>query len=233
MKAINGNIALTCYLTNRIDPQRHVRWKTDDDAAVATWIRSLTRCGLRGVIFHDNLSEGFCERWASDNVAFQQVQWRTLWSAAEERVRIYRDWLRDNPCEWVLTTDLSDVEFYQNPFPLINDPAVLYIGSEPALIGRTILKKWMLRAYGEVLFGDRPVLNPGIVGGHGKTLLAFLNQWLDEMERAIQPTPPPHDIVAFNRLVYRENIPFVTGHPLHTVFRLNESSDKGAAIRHK
>ena len=66
-----------------------------------------------------------------------------------------------------------------------------------------------------------------------EVLIAFFRRWLEEMAAAIQPTPPPHDIVAFNRLIYRENIPFVTGHPLHTKFQAEEPASSGAAIKHK
>ena len=228
------NVVLTVYLTDRPDPQRNITWKPDDSKVVSTWIKSLTRCGLRGIIFHDNLSPEFTEDWASANVSFEQVHWHTPWTAAEERIRIYRDWLRDNQCEFALTTDLSDVEFYYDPFRIIRDQGTLYIGSESLLIGNTkIMCQWMERTYGKVTDEEKPILNPGIVGGQRDTMFSFLSRWLDEMGRAITPTPPPHDITAFNRLVYRENVHYVTGHPLHTVFRKNQNANSGAAIRHK
>ena len=228
------NIVLTCYLTQKPDPQRGITCQNDDSAVVKTWIESLTRCGWGGIIFHDNLSEAFCEEWASVNVMFQQVGWHTRWTAAEERVRIYLDWLRDNPCEKVLTTDLFDVEFYRNPFEIMTDPNMLYIGSEPLLIGNSQwMKTRMMETYGEVTDADKPILNPGICGGSRNAMIDFLCRWRDEMYRAIVPTLPPHDIVAFNRLIYREKVKYATGHPLHTAFRSNEGPDSGAAIRHK
>jgi len=225
---------LTTYLTGKPDPQRSMTWKPDDKNVVDVWIKSLTRQGLHGIIFHDSLTEDFCARWANRNVSFHHIQWNTPWTAAEERVRIYRDWLRDNPCDKVLTTDLSDVEFYRDPFELMTDPDKLYIGSEPILIGTD---KWMVdrmtATYGEAPFQDRFILNPGICGGSRARMLTFLDQWMDELDKAIKPTSPPHDICAFIRLIYREGIPFVTGHPLHTVFRKNQWAWHGAAIRHK
>jgi hypothetical protein len=91
----------------------------------------------------------------------------------------------------------------------------------------------MMQTYGEVTDPDKKLLNPGICGGSRAAMLAFLDQWLDEMGRAVQPTPPPHDIVAFNRLIYREKIPLFTGFPLHTRFRANEGPGSMAYIRHK
>jgi hypothetical protein len=188
---------------------------------------------MKGIIFHDGLSVDFCEDWGGA-VQFKMVSWQTPWTAAEERVRIYRDWLQGNSYDKVLTTDLPDVQFFTNPFPLMDNPDMLYIGSEPKLIGNS---KWLMRrmleTYGEVTDTDKPILNPGIVGGSRERMLTFLDQWLDEMGRVIKPTSPPHDICAFNRVIYREHIPFVTGYPLHTVFRSNQSADCGAAIRHK
>jgi hypothetical protein len=228
------NIVLTTYLTGKPDPQRNITWKPNDKNVVAVWIKSLTRRGLRGIIFHDQLSEDFCGHWANAHVSFHHIDWHTPWTAAEERVRIYRDWIRDNPCDKVMTTDLSDVEFYRDPFELLTDPAMLYIGSERRLIGE---QPWMLQrmmeTYGEAPYQDRLILNPGICGGSRARMLTFLDQWLDEMDRAIKPTPPPHDICAFIRLIYREKIPFVTGHPLHTAFGKKQWAWRGAAIRHK
>jgi len=56
--------------------------------------------------------------------------------------------------------------------------------------------------------------------------------WLSEMYVAGVPKPP-HDIVAFNRVMYRENIPCLTGKPVHTVFRWYEGPESGCCIRHK
>jgi len=127
------------------------------------------------------------------------------------------------------------VEFFRDPFPLMGDPAMLYIGSEHWLnSNQPWMVKRMMETYGEVTDPDKQLLNPGIVGGTYARMLTFLDQWLEEMGKAIQPgPPPPHDIVAFNRLIYREKIPFVTGAPLHTRFRHNEGPESECAIRHK
>lgn len=235
-----NNICLTVYLTGRDDPQhynapRPPRWAPDCDETVRIWIESLTRCGLKGIIFHDELSDEFIQRWTSTQVHFVRVTWSTPWTAAEERVQIYHDWLcMMRHYDWVCTTDLSDVEFHRSPFDVMWDPGVVYIGSETNTIGEvTLMQDWMRRTYGHVTNGDRIILNPGIVAGQSQRLLDFLGRWIAEMQRAITPTPPPHDIVAFNRLLYRERIPYITGHPLHTTFRQNEGPESGAAIRHK
>jgi hypothetical protein len=241
---MNGQIILSCYLTQREDAQsksdpRPARWPTNCDATVHDWIGSIRQQNLDGFIFHDQLSEGFIAKWenADDHILFLgPVEWQTPWTAVEERVRIYRDFLFENrDFNWVLTTDLSDVEFFKNPFELMTDPKQLYIGSETNIIGCTkIMCNWMQRTYGEITNRDKPILNPGICGGHRKVLLPFLDEWLAEMGRALEPVPtPPHDIVAFNRVLYRGKFPYTTGWPLHTTFQKYETADYGAAIRHK
>jgi hypothetical protein len=230
---MNINVVLTVYLTQRQDPQRKITWPPNCDDTVRTWIRSVERCHLTGIIFHDSLSSEFVEKWESEAVMFWPIRWATAWTAAEERAHIYRDWLLTNECDWVCATDL-DAEVYRDPFEIINDPAVLYIGSENETIGEVMLfQQWMKAAYGKVSFANRMILNPGIIGGCRERVTNFMVRWLEEMDAAIQPTPPPHDITAFNRLIYRERIPFATGHPLHTRFRANEGPESGAAIRHK
>lgn len=228
------NQLLTCYLTGRPDPQRRINWAVDDPKIVRAWIESVRKLGLSGVIFHDRLSLEFTRAWTDQHVTFQHVEWKTPWTAAEERVQIYLDWLGAHPwCDKVMTTDLSDVEFHRDPFPLLTDSGVVYIGSEENLIGKTCLVRWMEAAYKEVSFPGRPVLNPGIVGGLRAPMLWLLRLWLVEMRDAVQPTPPPHDITAFNRLIYRDNFRYVTGPPLHTRFQYGDSADYGAAIKHK
>ncbi len=229
-----NNILLTCYLTQRPDPQRGMTWPADDDDTVRTWIESARRCGLRGIIFHDGLSAEFLERWSDDAITFERVEWNGAgWSALEERMRIYRDWLRAHDVDQVLTTDLSDVEFYRDPFPLMNDPNKLYIGSEQNQIGNTCIADWMKRAYGLVSFPSRKILNAGLVGGQRAMLIGFLDRYLVELERVFERTRPPFDMAAFNRVIYLERISFVTGAPLHTLFRKYEGAEEGAAIRHK
>jgi hypothetical protein len=228
------NVVLSVYLTQRADPQRKKIWPGNDDRVVKTWIESLTAHGLTGIIFHDGLNQEFTAKWTRSNVTFLPIVWSTPWTAAEERAAIYLTWLQEHDdCEFVLTTDLSDVEFFADPFKLMTRHDTLYIGSEPWKIGGTIVAKWMQQAYGIVSHAEQPILNPGIVGGKRELLRKFMFNWLLEMWKACQPTPPPHDLAAFNRLIYREGIRFVTGHPLHTVFRKSEPSNCGAAIRHK
>ncbi len=230
-----ANIVLTCYLTARPDPQRGLLWPTDDDETVRTWIKSVQRCHLRAVIFHDDLSPGFIGRWTSDAVQFERVEWKTpfAWSALEERIRIYRDYLQDHEFDYAVTTDLSDVEFYHDPFPLMGDPHAIYIGSELHQLGQTCVAEWMMRAYHSLVYSDRQLLNAGIIGGRRPTLVHFFNRYLSELTFALIGTQPPVDMAAFNRLIQREKISYVTGYPLHTVFRKNEGPQSGAAIRHK
>jgi len=230
---MSNDIVLSCYLIGKDDPQRRLRWPADNDATVATWIRSLHSVGLRGVIFHDGLSPEFCHKWDGFRVEFRMIEWVTPWTAAEERVAIYRAAIASEP-DWdrILMTDLSDVEFHFDPFPLMADRSKLYVGSEVELLGATILRLWSKAAYGEIKFPDRPVLNCGIVGGHRAPIMHLLNVWMAEMALAGVP-PPPHDIVAFNRVMYGLALPYFTGGPLHTAFRKNQGPESGCCIRHK
>lgn len=228
------NIVLTCYLTQRPDPQRNELWPDNRDATVKFWIESLRRCDLTAVIFHDGLSPAFIDKWSDEHVCFELVAWTGPgWSVLEERFRIYRDWLQDNECDWCLTTDLSDVEFYRDPFELMTDQNVLYIGSEQNRIGGTCIAEWMRRAYGGVAYPDRQILNPGILGGSRARLIYFCNRVLGDLRGVLRRTHPPVDVAVVNRIIYRERLAFVTGYPLHTYFRGNEGPSSGAAIRHK
>jgi len=226
------NVVLSSYLIKKPDPQRNVFWKPNDSDVVKTWIGSVEKFGLNAVIFHDELSSEFCEDWAGA-VRFKQVMWSAPWSATEERFQIYMDWIIQNECDLVLTTDISDVEFYLDPFPLMDDPDKIYIGVETWKAStNNCVGRWMKAAFGEVTDTDKMILNPGILGGHRETLIGFLGRLIDEM-RLGRPGSVGLDLVAFNRLIYRDHVPFVAGPPLHTKFMSYESPPCGAAIRHK
>ena len=151
-----NSIILSTYLTQKPDPQaplcpdRPKYWAKDDDNVVRGWIESVKRLHLNGMIFHDSLSEAFCERWGGDGVSLRNVVWNAAWNATEHRFAIYHFYLTVAKYEYVLLTDLSDVSIHADPFPLMTDPNAIYIGSEPWCIAGTCVETWMRDAYGEV-----------------------------------------------------------------------------------
>lgn len=234
-----SNIVMSIYLTGRDDPQarwdpRPKRLSPNSLDVIENWERSLINVNANGVVFHDGLDDRFTMAVGSRWLSFLPAEYRTPWGPCEERVRIYRDFLVAVPFDWALMTDLSDVEFYKDPFVFMTDPGRLYIGSETETIGKSIVARWMKENYDEVTAPDKPILNPGIVGGHRNIILPFLVDWLEEMYKIPDAKVAlPIDLAAFNRVLYRGGYPYVTGHPWHTTFRKYEGPESGAYVRHK
>ena len=230
------NYVLSCYFTRLPHLQYEVQWSKNDFLLMRPWAESVRALGLSAVLFYDELSPAFIRQYAAYPIQFVKHNWETPWNATEERFVAYRDWLcRCKDVEYVVTTDFCDVEFYQNPFGVITRPDVLYVGSDPETIGQSVcdtVQRWMLNAFGEVTNADKIILNPGILGGYSPFLVSFLAQFIMEMKKGV-PGVVGLDLAAFNRLLYREHIPFCTSFPLHTVLRKNEALSCGCAIRHK
>jgi hypothetical protein len=227
---------LTTYLIEHQDMQRNQHWPADNDQIVEKWINSVKNIGLQGIIFYDNLSANFIEKWTNANIKFQKIEWKTPWGPCEERVQIYIDWLEQNDCDFILTTDLSDVEFYYDPTPLFKSKDTLYLEIEDHTSENFVWStNKMLKYYGEITNLKELILNPGILGSGRNFLIAFLKNWIMEMKKAVGKPEElvALDLIAFNRLIYREKIPFISGFPLHTQFKKFESASCGAAIRHK
>ncbi len=236
-----NTICLSSYLIKKPDPQapevrgRPKFWPTDSDKIVKNWIESLRRLNLRGVIFYDDLSTDFIAKWADDNIQFQYVEWdNAVWKANEERFNIYHKWLTEHTdIDIAMTTDLSDVEFFKNPFELMLDYQKLYIGIETWTASiKNCVGRRMLNNFGEITNTDKMILNPGILGGNRVLLIEFLDKLIKEMKLG-KLGSPGLNLVAFNRIIYRENLPFIAGPPLHTKFKAYESIDSGCYIRHK
>lgn len=228
-----ADYVLTSYLTERVDTQRDKMWPADDDATVRTFLGSASRLGLRCVVFHDHLSEEFTRRWSLPGVEFVKMEWRSPWTCYEERHILYWEWLERNVgCEKVLIADLSDVEFYRDPFAVMRDAGLLYIETEPWLIGKTCVGEAMRQCYGKVSFADNRILNPGLWGGERVLVVDVLTRLVAEFCRATAPGAH-RELSAFNRVIYRGRVPFSSGHPFHTQFKKYEGPESGAAVRHK
>lgn len=228
-----NDVVLTTYMTQRPDGQRGTTWPANDDRIVRDWIVSLHKLGLRGVILHDGLSDLFQDDWAAKGVEFLRVKWATPYTPTEERFTAYADWLRENDCDRVLMTDLSDVEFFSNPFDLMTSPEAVYCGSEPGTIGEnSFVRRQMLDCYGWVTTPERQVVNPGIIGGYRQRMAELLDDLNTEIFNG--GGNPNRDLADFNRIMYRyPDAQIITGYPLHTEFKKYQGPSSGAAIRHK
>jgi hypothetical protein len=160
---------LTSLFTTTPDPQRGITWNADSKI-LAKLLVSLHVHGVEWVVFHDDPvldpMRGELDSW--------QLILRTIDDPYIQRWVSYRRYLHDHPeVRLVWCVDGSDVELLQDPFNEI-EPGVLYCGFEDEICGWD----WMLRNHAASrdwleANATRTLLNPGVVGGDRKTVIAL------------------------------------------------------------
>ena len=226
------NHLVSFYLTSKPDPQRGDVWQFDKfDEISDTWYESawqhINKLSVK--IFTDFSAD----RYDGDKFILTHPEDSPL-SLNDWRYVALQYWLDGIPDDdWVLMTDISDVEFFKDPYEYMNDPDAIYIGSNDTwrekpkfhkklydVISKSIADEWM----------DNPVINPGILGGKAKTLRKFVSHFAELLNHTRAYNS---NMVMANRLAYFYDYKIITGYPLHTKFKKHESADSGAYIRHK
>ena len=127
---MNG-VILTSYFTKKKHPNhaededvvgRNASGFVDNNSFnyIKKWYESLIKLRLNGVIFHDNLSGDFINKYANKYIKFQKVE-DSKWSNNDYRFYCWRDYLQGKDYDWVFHNDASDVVVVQDPTKLISD----------------------------------------------------------------------------------------------------------------
>lgn len=229
------DIVITCYFTKKHDPLRKNYQPSDSDKILGPWSKSLKKNNLQGLVFSDNLSEEFKNKYRDDNLDFVDYDLNTGWSINDERFLAYYNFLKeDNKYERILLTDLFDVLFYGNPFKIITKPDFLYAGDNMTrpIKRNTFVNKKMRHAYGKILYSNEITVNAGVIGGYKNTILRLLEKMVNDFYRV--NNKKNLNMAVFNKNVYelfgRNKIH--TGSPLTS--RLKKYEEKGNfAVKHK
>lgn len=198
------------------------------------WLRSVELVGLRGTLLH----AGQCDlasvrnQYPMIDLAPAPIGTRHLYL---ERHFAVRDYLKQITDEYVLITDGRDVAFRRDPFEVLRGHAQqLALGTEgvPIRENKHTLKK-MQAAYHRSHHLDRPVFNPGIIGGHRSRVLELLESLTAEID-TFDCQPLDCDMGVFNKVVHDHYSldDILTGEPLHSRMHGWEF-DTPAAIIHK
>ena len=227
---------ISVMMTSKPDPQRGEKISSDYLEYMRPWWTTVNRVGLTGTVLHDGLPDGCIAAATTKRIGFVATEPSDL-PILHDRHRLVRDYLRQIDDRYILVTDISDVAFKRDPFPLFEpgpQPYRLFIGSEPKTIGNCrCLSQEITRQFGELLHADRQVVNPGIVGGEREEVLTFLNRLLDCIDQ-FRDRLLNSDMSIVNKVIHDHYQPdeLCTGFPLHSRFKKWEY-ETGAAILHK
>ncbi len=231
----NGRI-VAVMMTSKPDPQRGEKISSDYLEYMRPWWATVDRVGLSGTVLHDGLPVECTAEATTDRINFHQAQPSEL-PILHDRHRLVRDYLQEIDDRYVFVTDISDVAFKHDPFQLVCQDQRkhrLFIGSEPKAIGNCrCLSKEMTDQFGDLLYADRQVVNPGILGGERTEVLSLLNHILDCIDQ-LKDRLLNSDMSIINKVVHDQYQPdqLFTGLPLHSRFKKFEY-DTSAAIMHK
>jgi len=231
-----GGRVIAVMMTSKPDPQRGEKISSDYLEYMNPWWATVDRVGLSGMVLHDGLPAECVKAATTDRIRFTMSQPSDL-PILHDRHRLVRDYLQEIDDRHVFVTDISDVAFKRDPFQLVEQDQQqhrLFIGSEPKSIGDCrCLSKEITDQFGSLLYADRQVVNPGILGGERTEVITLLNHILDCIEE-YKNRLLSSDMSIINKVVHDKYRPdeLFAGFPLHSRFKKWEYGT-AAAILHK
>lgn len=245
----NTNLVMSCHITGVHDVNRNMTLPDDAYDLVKDWAESVAKAQVQGIIFHNNLSEETCTRYANDYISFQKIAYNPQFNPNVFRYFVYRDFLEQHirHLQGVFVTDMTDVVLVKNPFcdpVFVDNPSTLFCGDEPKILHND----WML-AHAEHLrnnivdyaayenkFGDEALLNCGIIGGGATLFLDFIQRLcaIHQEANSDNKTAYTGDMGAFNYLARTQfDDQLKHGTPVNTTFKLYETNRTDCWFRHK
>lgn len=180
---INDEIICTTYFTSKSDPQSNNKVAEDNFDYIKPWYESVSKLGLNGIVFYDNLSLDFINKYKTDKIKFVKCVLGD-YSLNDERFIIYFIFFIKHKVNNILLTDGNDVKFNKNPFELINNKNKIFIGRDDS--NKIYQSKWMRESIKKFElnlnqkvpnnFFNMPLYNAGIVGGDYVMVMFFLRQ---------------------------------------------------------
>jgi len=258
------DVIMTTYFTGKPDPQKRSKrrfnlykrfkaWRrskkggaaveksgiagTDDFDRMAIWYNSLIKVGCHGIIFHDNLSDWFVEKWTCPAVTFVRYDLVTQRSMNDERYYCFLQYLQSNAqIERLFVLDLFDIEFFRNPFDLFdNEKYDLYCGGDAGEYNDKLNRDKMISTFGEPLYEKEIKLNAGTCGGIRQRVEKLLLEMTATFDGLTQNGMLDNvNMAVFNKCVYDlfDKDRIMWGNPLNSRFKAYEASGD-FAIRHK
>lgn len=204
---MSNSIILTTYFSKKIHPNdpndQHVVGKATDGRVwqndinyIMPWYSSIHALGLNGIVFYDNLTTEFVEKYENKNIKFykaEESKYQTYhWlnnprSNHDWRWFVYRDYLKNHTYDSVFFTDSSDVYVIKNPNKIIEDyPTVdLFVCKDNIKLCHfpylDVHKqaKWDNYSFFamEHLKGQIDLINMGVIGGKYEQTINFLDKF--------------------------------------------------------
>lgn len=244
-------VVLTCYMTSKQDPQRHIIHESNNYEYMKPWYETMCKLGLHGIIFHDNLNDEFINKYQTDKIFFKKAV-MGKYSINDERYMLYYKFLLENSYKYILMTDISDVHINKNPFDVITDDKI-FVGTNVVGKGPETntprweeRRKWKLDPFNKKIVdagfdasgfhpGTKQIYSAGLLGGNYQKIMWFLIEMLNVM--FLIDSVKNYNMIIFNYVIYKylledyDKKTFCTkyvhtGHPFNSLFGRNEKIDE-------
>ena len=238
---MSKNLIVTSYFCNKPDVRNNTSAARNDVGYIGGWYDSVKALDLDAIILHDGLSSEFILEYQTDKISFRYHD-TSRWSLNDERFLALETLLSEVDCDKILMTDGSDVVINKDPFDFINDPDLLYFGTDrpdTPLVKDNIFAflSWiklhrLLKLSRESLdhFLTFNYVNAGIFGGYAAPAAAFLIQ-LNQLFRQIN-SDTNNNMMAVNYVLWANNVRHWKGQPFTSPFK-NEDTSSQYYIKHK
>jgi hypothetical protein len=223
---------LAAYLTGKYDYNRKQQVHSNDFNYIKAYYESIQKLKLQAIIFIDNASEDFIDKYSNEYVSFYQVNENQLTKNMhphDARFLYFEEYIKqDTNTDYFVLTDVSDV-IILNPIEEILqlNKNLLYVGFEGELISENV---WFRKTYGfrsirnnyhffdsDNLLCNRILLNCGTLLGSRETILIFLflmkktfnsiysfgDQCAQENDSFFDKIPAPLDMFVTNYIIHK------------------------------
>lgn len=212
--------------------------KLTDWQKMENWYNSVKNLNLNAVIFHNELSDTFIEKYQTSKIIFENWKEQNRLSYNDERFFAFLNYLKNNPqIKRVFCTDIYDIIFYKNPFELmdLNPDYKIFSGSQ---VYNSSTKVWMGFKYLEInqksflntCIVNNSFFNAGIIGGYRENIIYLFEDMIMEFEKIDKKLNS--NMAVYNVCLSKIKEKIFYGYPLHNIFMSNVA-EKGVYIKHK
>lgn len=236
---IHPNDPTDAYVSGRAQDGRVIQ---NDIKYIEPWYNSINQLGLNGIVFYDNLTEEFVQKYQTDKISFIKVN-PSIYSNNDWRFFVYRDYFEGhNAYDSIFLTDGSDVTVVRDPSNIISDYRYIdfFVCKDSILLSQFPYIQihdqakwdnlhWFLK-YHKTL----PLINMGVIGGNYYNMMEFLNNFCET--RIQLGNPDFNSDMWIGQYVFRHKLSYkniLLGEPFTSVFKKYENQRTDVYFIHK
>ena len=251
---MDKTLVCTTYFSKKIHPNNpNDRWVVGKDSDgrvlqnnikyIEPWYNSINSLGIKGLVFYDNLTKEFINKYQNNNVTFHKVE-NSEYSNNDWRFFVYRDFLKDKLYDSVFLTDGSDVIISQDPAKIITEhPDIDFFICKDSIkladFGYLAVHQqagWENYSWFAMQCLQRKLdlINMGVIGGTYSNICQFLEVFCETRTKMASPNFNADMWVGqyvFRHLLKDKNI--MLGEPFTSEFKKYQTDRKDVYFIHK